>query len=75
MNNTVYKIREPLFWLVRDESKDHFRKEKITTLLAAAESLDEILREDIRDGVPPHQEDLELLKTLKHGLTLIHECE
>jgi hypothetical protein len=83
MNNAIY-TRKPLVWFVRETSDVEYsrankpyiwKKEKIATLLAITESLSEVLEDDIRDRVPPHKEDLELLDILKEGITSFEERE
>lgn len=84
MNTLICTTRKPFFWLVRETAEEKYsrsnqpytwQKEKIAVLLAMAESLNEILEDDIRGAVPPHREDLELLNVLKHGLNSFQERE
>ncbi len=81
MPNLAYTSRKPLFWLVREgDRKEEYRRSShigdsdyFEKLSAAVEALADIVAEDISDHIPPHVEDLNLLKLLKQQIVFLQE--
>lgn len=78
---TSYTFRKPLFWLLREGDRKEYQRSKsfvgdsdcFKILSAGFEALTNIMEEDIHDHIPPHREDVELLKSLKQQVAFIQE--